>query len=331
MNLDQFVAKYNGVHIDEDGYYGAQCWDVSARYAREVVGCPSFPTGSGGAEGLFRIFANPIPNYFDKLPASSAQRGDVAVFPAGFSPPWGHTAVIISRNGNSLQVIEQNGNVPSGKSYITTRYVSSLSGVLRPKKGAEAMKPNRGDVDNILGEVWGRKPNPEDYGYTDQSWHDFVYNLLAAYPWQNRKEAFNEANRQKDRAVAEAGHNLGVAETRSANLQALCDAIGVTRLPDEQKTTENIIAEFKRLQGLGTALTEANSALAGLKLQIDELANRPTQKQLDDLVKSSDEANKRALEAQAELEKYKEKDANDEKEAVNWLTALWRIITRSKE
>jgi len=61
MDIDQFIAQTNGTHVDEDGYYGAQCWDLVAKYARVVVGCPSFPTGSGGAEGLYRIFADPIP------------------------------------------------------------------------------------------------------------------------------------------------------------------------------------------------------------------------------------------------------------------------------
>ncbi|NBU34394.1 CHAP domain-containing protein [bacterium] len=141
MTLSEFVNKYNGVHIDEDGYYGAQCWDVSARYAREVVGCPSFPTGSGGAEGLFRLFANPIPQYFDRIannksdPNQLPLPGDVIVWDASFSPPWGHTAVCISADASGVNVIEQNGNNPGGVAYIKKRGWTGVSGWLRPKKG----------------------------------------------------------------------------------------------------------------------------------------------------------------------------------------------------
>lgn len=160
MTLTDFVNKYNGVHIDEDGYYGAQCWDVSARYAREVVGCPSFPTGSGGAEGLFRIFANPIPQYFDKIannksdPNQLPAPGDVIVWDASFSPPWGHTAVCISADASGVNVIEQNGNNPGGAAYIKKRGWTGVSGWLRPK--------NKGDTNVALvgnGENWYARLN----------------------------------------------------------------------------------------------------------------------------------------------------------------------------
>lgn len=136
---DQFVSRYNGIHIDEDGYFGAQCWDVVARYAREVVGCPSFPTGSGGAEGLFRIFADPIPQYFDKIantpdPNQVPVKGDVLVFMASYSPPWGHTGLVISADSSGVTLLEQNGNNPGGVAYIKKRGWTGVSGWLRPKQ-----------------------------------------------------------------------------------------------------------------------------------------------------------------------------------------------------
>ncbi|CAB4183052.1 CHAP domain containing protein [uncultured Caudovirales phage] len=139
MSVDDFISTYNGVHIDEDGYYGAQCWDVSARYAREVVGCPSFPTGSGGAEGIYRLFQEPIPQYFVRIandpkdPDQLPQKGDVAVWQASFSPPYGHTALVISADSSGPTVLEQNGNNPGGVSYIKKRGWTGVSGWLRPK------------------------------------------------------------------------------------------------------------------------------------------------------------------------------------------------------
>ncbi len=153
---DAFVSRYNGTHIDEDGYYGAQCWDVSARFAREVVGCPSFPTGSGGAEGLFRIFADPIPQFFDRIandprdPNQLPRKGDVIVFMASFSPPWGHTGVCISADSSGVTMLEQNGNNPGGVAYIKKRGWTGVSGWLRPKRGVDMAEKINVDTSRII-------------------------------------------------------------------------------------------------------------------------------------------------------------------------------------
>ena len=140
---DAFVAKYNGQYIDEDKWYGSQCWDVVARYAREVWACPHFPTGSGGAEGLWRFFSQPIPQYFDKVPASDLKKGDIVVWSSEFYVPWGHTALVWERDGNTIFVLEQDGSKDTnsdgnadGVSYIAQRTITSkISGGLRPKGG----------------------------------------------------------------------------------------------------------------------------------------------------------------------------------------------------
>lgn len=160
------------------------------------------------------------------------------------------------------------------------------------------MKPNSGDVDNILGELWGRKPNPEDYGYTEQSWHDFIYGALAAYPYKNRMADYADAVQKRE------GYNnvLGIAEIRSANFQRICDALAIERLPDEQATTDKIVAKIKAMQ-------EIISQVANLKMQIEALSLRPTQADLDKLKKVADDANTKA--AVLEQEKYEaEKTGN---------------------
>lgn len=146
---DAFVAKYNGKYIDEDKYYGSQCWDVVARYARECWGCSPFPTGSGGAEGLWRLFYKPIGDFFDKVPASELKPGDIAVWNSTFYPPFGHTALVWRREGGTIFVLEQDGskdpngdNIADGVAYIAQRTITSkLSGGLRPKKGDQYMGP----------------------------------------------------------------------------------------------------------------------------------------------------------------------------------------------
>ena len=144
---DEFVAQYNGKYIDEDYHFGSQCWDVVARYAREKWGCPYFPTGSGGAEGLWRLFYSPIPDYFTKVPNTDLKKGDIAVWDASFYPPYGHTSLVWEREGNYIWSFEQDGSkdpngdgIADGVSYLVRRLITGkLSGGLRPKGGSASM------------------------------------------------------------------------------------------------------------------------------------------------------------------------------------------------
>jgi hypothetical protein len=145
QHADRFVARYNGEYIDEDHSYGSQCWDVVARYAREEFGCTPFPTVSGGAEGLWRFYGDPrsapIFKYFDQVPAADLKPGDIVVWNASFYPPYGHTALVWRREGNTIFVLEQDGSKDpngdgnaDGVSYIAQRTITSkVAGGLRPK------------------------------------------------------------------------------------------------------------------------------------------------------------------------------------------------------
>lgn len=222
MSVDEFVAKYNGVHIDEDGYYGAQCWDVVARYAREVVGCPSFPTGSGGAEGLYRLFQNPIPQYFDRIandpndPNQIPKKGDVIVWNANFSPPYGHTALVISANSAGTTNLEQNGNNPGGASYIKTRGWVGVSGWLRPKKGTTVDDVIQ-DADNefnrwrkLFQQIRGRDASREEFR-----------NAAVGRSWLSAMEILSDSS-ESDQATSDG--NLGAA-ARIGNWQGQIDTL----------------------------------------------------------------------------------------------------------
>lgn len=146
---DNFVAQYNGQYIDEDKWYGSQCWDLVARYAREVWGCPTFPTGSGGAEGLYRLAVGPILEYFDRIPGKDLQPGDIAVCDSTFYPPWGHTFLVWKREGNTVWAFEQDGSndpngddVADGVAYLVQRTITSKMNGLRPKGASEDMNAN---------------------------------------------------------------------------------------------------------------------------------------------------------------------------------------------
>jgi hypothetical protein len=239
MNVDQFIAESNGVHIDEDGYYGAQCWDLVAKYARVVVGCPSFPTGSGGAEGLFRLFQDPIGQYFDRIPNDASnpnqlpQKGDVIVWQASFSPPYGHTALVVSADSSGPTVLEQNGNNPGGAAYIKKRSWVGVSGWLRPKtKQRGMMMVDRNLLTNYYQTLLGRAP--DDGGF--QTWvgqpADVVFQELILSDEYKARQASLQALPAE--AVASVQKQLTDLQKKFDEL-VLADGLKDKRIADLQK------------------------------------------------------------------------------------------------
>lgn len=146
-----------GNYIDVDGYYQGQCWDLAAHYAREVVGCPSLPTGSGGAEGVYRLFQNPIPQYFDKVannpndPNQLPPAGALIVYGPVAGNPYGHIEVVMGANTAGVDVVYQDGFNPTQGPLRKFRKWGSLPcmGWLVPKTQA---KPNLQGYQRIVGD-----------------------------------------------------------------------------------------------------------------------------------------------------------------------------------
>lgn len=295
--VQQFINE-NPKHIDEDGYYGAQCWDLVAKYARVVVGCPKFPTGSGGAEGLFRIAADPILQYFDKLPASQAQRGDIAVWPASFSPPWGHTALVTGRNGGNATLYEQNGNNPGGDPYTATRSVSGMSGVLRPKKGAIAMaKFTREQEQTAALMATGSVPGDQyNYQFTvedisSQSLDKFLQT------WLGRSTTVT-AEMEKQLAILATGSVYGKdynSQYQGRQLLAVWRDMLAFWLTQRQDTVGSV--------NLTKQLAEATQALITARQQLQDLGSRPTKAELDAVTAKLQTAEAKAMAMQAAVEK----------------------------
>lgn len=330
MSIDEFVNKYNGVHVDEDGYYGAQCWDLVARYAREVVGCPSFWTGSGGAEGLFRVFAQPIPQYFDRIannpndPNQLPARGDVIVWEASFSPPWGHTALVLSADKNGVTVLEQNGNNPNGKAYTTKRGWSKVSGWLRPKGVSKVMFKEGERVDmNVI--LFG-----SDRGYfkefVGQEFRQAWYNIKDSDAFRrnhyvNKGDLTNYLGRiptvpETQEFQIQLGEGLDLAKKGGGvpHKDTVYNLIRTGRFEATAKTAE-----------LGRQLTEANGTITTLRVQIDELSKRPTPEAVEAIKKTLAEAEARALENQKKLEEYQKEDQATENAILKWLKGLFRL------
>lgn len=303
MTTDQFIKKYDGVHIDEDGSYGAQCWDLAARYAREVVGCPSFPTGSGGAEGLYRLFQDPIPKYFTRVPKSSGKlppRGSLIVYDKTFSAPWGHVALVLKATADKLDLLEQNGANPNGAAYITSRpWHKAISGWLVPKSKEE---DNMATLDQI------------------QVYYRFYLGKAASSAAQAKY--VGKVTLEKLEGILK-GSSTYAAKIKAAKAGKLDVK---EHLPIEIRK----VYKVQDTSAISKQLSTANTTINQLTQKVKELGSRPTEQELADLKRTAEEANARAVDAVAKLEQKQTEDTEAENSILKSLRALWRVISRQE-
>ncbi|QIN94349.1 minor tail protein [Arthrobacter phage Abba] len=122
--VDRFVGKYNGVAVDADGGFGAQCVDLARQYAKELFGVSI--SGNGN-----QWFANGAASgKFTQISASSKpQKGDLACWGTFYGGGYGHVALVLADGGGSLSVFTQN----PGPCHKDTLSKQGLQGYLRPK------------------------------------------------------------------------------------------------------------------------------------------------------------------------------------------------------
>jgi len=304
QEVRDFLNALQGLMVNEKcGIYNGQCVSL-IKALLEFLGAPNPYAGRGNARDVGdTLVRQGLAKASTGWLNVCVNRDMGRIFENGVWNNYGHIWLDLAGEMN----FEQNGN-KALRTTKNTRPVSQAQQIVNLdqyiiEEGAMA-NPNNGDVDNILGELWGRKPNPEDYGYTQQNWHDFIYNALGAYPWKNRMADYADA--VKKRAGFE--NALGIAEARSANFQRICDRLSIQRQPNEEATTDQIIARLDQLFAATTSIPD-------LQKQIAELSLRPTQKQLDDLKKAADDANAKA---QA-LEQEKAEDEKTGNAFLRWL------------
>lgn len=292
-NADAYAATRIGIFFPAhnqtplDGNLTGQCVTLNKWFLAEMTEVPNPFAARGDARYVGkRLVAE---GHAIEVGYDQRQPGDFVVYEYG---QYGHIGVLLSGD----RIFEQNVNVGGvarklvDGQYVYASRVGSLNESWRPVKpniyriksygGNMADKPNRGDVFNIIGELWGREPNDADYGYTNSNWHDFIYGVLGAYPYLDRKRDFADAV-QKRKGFDTV---LGIAEMRGANFQRICDALGIERKPNEQETTDAIVAKIQQMQ---TAI----ATIGALQSQISELSTRPTQDELNKLKKAADDAN----------------------------------------
>lgn len=129
MNLQDFIAKYEGKGIDEDGGYGFQCVDLVNQYVKEVLRLSRW---SGNAVDKWTNYPKGDYDRFDNTPSAVPLPGDIIIWGKG-AGPYGHIAVVVSANVNNFVSFDQNWPLGSVCRKVTHTYGNVL-GWLRPKR-----------------------------------------------------------------------------------------------------------------------------------------------------------------------------------------------------
>lgn len=124
--VDRWVASVQGKAIDADGAFGAQCVDLARHYSQNVVG-----TGPIMGNGRDWYANGAASGAYTQIPAGSkAQKGDIACWGPSWGGGWGHVAIVLSDNGNTITTMTQN----PGPARKETFGKNGLQGYLRPKR-----------------------------------------------------------------------------------------------------------------------------------------------------------------------------------------------------
>lgn len=118
MNLDQFIAKYNGKYVGD-----GQCGSLVRQYWIEVdqTDPPSYPDSKD-------YWSNPVPGY-DKV--STPQPGDIAIYDGHGVFTEGHSSIVV----NGTEVFEQNADPDGSPAHLFNRANTYLLGYLHKQGG----------------------------------------------------------------------------------------------------------------------------------------------------------------------------------------------------
>lgn len=150
--------------------YGVQCVALISKYCDYL--------GVSHIYGHAKDFVSAaIPQGWSRLAGVSVQPGDIAIWTGGYYAEYGHVAIVLSSNGDSFDVIDQNGGGQQESGTIRTKqYAGGYWGVIRPNFNADApispsapqdsptpsaSAPDNGDNDNLTGYVTLNQVFPE--------------------------------------------------------------------------------------------------------------------------------------------------------------------------
>lgn len=133
MNLWSFVQKHIKTLVDYDKAYGGQCVDLYRQYCQDVLGVPRTESVVGAKDLVECYEKNAVEKgafmlVEDRL---SGQQGDVVVWGATKTNPYGHVAIVLEYHaGGELVVFEQDGYKQDGAK-IAWRTAKGVIGYLR--------------------------------------------------------------------------------------------------------------------------------------------------------------------------------------------------------
>lgn len=115
MTYQEFKNKYNGKYIDYDGAYGCQCWDLAQYYFTEVLNVPDSVLSGCGYVGNMILWDwkyQELMKYFDEVPTTAMQQGDVSIWANPNDETNCHIAIFdyYNQSDNNCYYFSQNPN-----------------------------------------------------------------------------------------------------------------------------------------------------------------------------------------------------------------------------
>lgn len=125
MTLKRFIVTYSGKKVDFDNAYGYQCVDLFRQYCSDVLHVEQCPNVEG---------AKDLINSPGKLKVSygSYAPGDVLIYDATKSNPYGHVCILVSiLDSDTFIVFEQNGFEQAGAKLTVRGKVGLIGGLYK--------------------------------------------------------------------------------------------------------------------------------------------------------------------------------------------------------
>ena len=165
ITFTQWIDQTKNRFWDMDGAYGAQCWDLWAKYSMDMYGmsvqdCIT-PTGyAGGLYTSYPVSAR-CKQVYERIPASgySPVAGDVAIWGYGTYTPYTHVAIVAGNDGvkdGRIYVITQNPDASALKWFPIDGLLGYLHPRIMPKPDVDnpTGDNNQGFPDTGLGGAW---------------------------------------------------------------------------------------------------------------------------------------------------------------------------------
>lgn len=141
QELQAFINEFNGIGVDEDGYFGAQCMDLMHLYLYQQ----GFPLGLFAADTAYQAFAYANDPRFEKImndpndPNQVPLPGDIMFwFPnvKGVTGSAGHVGILYKAQQGVNKFTSFDQNYPTGSvSHLQDHSYAGVAGWLRLKEG----------------------------------------------------------------------------------------------------------------------------------------------------------------------------------------------------